>query len=119
MTRGRPRIRTDEYWREYRRRQSHKYYHSHGEGETRRLRREALVQYKLARGCDICGYRDHVEALSFFHRGGACWLFCRNCQSTMSADRMPCCYHTLDYLLRQQPVGDVQYANTPKCSTLV
>lgn len=113
MTRGRPRIRTDEYWREYRRKKSSEWYHAHGEGLARRERREELTQYKLERGCDICGYRDHVAALVFLHHNGECRLYCRNCQSTFTTtDRMPCCYHTVDYMLRHLPVGDVQYANT-------
>jgi len=98
MTRGRPRIRTDEYWREYRRRKSSEWY-------RRQAKREELDHYKLERGCDRCGYREHAAALRFTHYDEGCRLFCNNCRASLH-QKPSHCYHSVQELMRQLPVGE-------------
>jgi hypothetical protein len=74
----RPRIRTEAYWREYKRKKAREWYHAHKE-----LRRRAIDQLKLARGCDACGYREHPAPLAYGYpnwRAGD-QLLCANCRA--------------------------------------
>ena len=74
-------------------------------------RRQLIAQYKLDRGCAICGYNGHPDALDFDHLPGTskkaavsqmyrsawyevvkeiekCQILCANCHRIISAQRM-------------------------------
>ena len=74
-------------------------------------RRAWLVEYRLARGCADCGYRDHAAALDFDHNGAEklfsimrdgpsrswealkaevakCVVVCANCHRIRTADEV-------------------------------
>lgn len=73
-------------------------------------RRQKLAEYKLERGCAVCGYRDHPAALHFDHLPGKgktgtvsqiykrkwetvlkeiekCQILCANCHAIATAER--------------------------------
>jgi hypothetical protein len=82
--------------------------HRDGGNQSRRLVRQWLADYKLARGCVDCGYRKHSAALQLDHEGpksieiadartsikrlqteidaGRCVVRCANCHSIRTAE---------------------------------
>ncbi len=90
----------------YRRHRKHRKQHVQRINKTRQ---QALAEYKLERGCAICGYKGHPDALEFDHLPGTekkdnvgsmrvswaavmkevakCQILCGNCHRIETANR--------------------------------
>ena len=55
----------------------------------RRKKLQKLVnEYKLSKGCSICGYNEHAEALDFHHTTEKEFTIGQACNRTMSLERI-------------------------------